>query len=192
MSLRPGLLTGRRVGLVGAGIGAGSELLAERLRALGAELMVMPEPASADEGAAAAWVAGCRPLEALVCDARAYFGTGGSERLRAALDRSWICAHAVATGALIPAPNGGRLLFITPAADAGPLAGAARAGLESLARTLSVEWARHTLTAVAVCPGAGSTEDEVAELLGFLLSAAGGYFSGCRLDLGLTGAPAGS
>jgi hypothetical protein len=87
-------------------------------------------------------------------------------------------------------PGGGRLVFVAPSADAGPLAEAARTGLESLARTLSVEWARHTVTAVVVCPGASTTEDDVADLVAFLLSAAGGYFSGCRFDLGLPG-PAG-
>lgn len=192
MSLRPGLLTGRRVALAGTDPGLPSTLLAERLSGLGGEPLVMPERAGGEEEAAAAWVAGAGPLQALVCDARPCFGLGGHQPLRAVLDRSWICAHAVATGALIPAHDGGRLLFVAPGAEAGPLAEAARAGLESLARTLSVEWARHGLTAVAVCPGPGTTEDEVAELIGFLLSSAGGYFSGCRFDLGLVGAPAGS
>jgi NAD(P)-dependent dehydrogenase (short-subunit alcohol dehydrogenase family) len=47
----------------------------------------------------------------------------------------------------------GRLLFLAPAPDAGPHAPAARAALENLARTLSVEWARFGITAVAITPG---------------------------------------
>ena len=61
---------------------------------------------------------------------------------------------------------------------------AARAALENLARTLSVEWARHEITAVALWPGQHTTDAEVAELACFLLSPAGGYFSGCRFELG--------
>jgi hypothetical protein len=46
------------------------------------------------------------------------------------------------------------------------------------------------VTAVSVCPGTDTTEDDLADLVAFLLSAAGGYFSGCRFDLGLIGASA--
>jgi NAD(P)-dependent dehydrogenase (short-subunit alcohol dehydrogenase family) len=185
VSLRPGLLTGHRLVLAGAG-----PALSERLQGLGAGVQVMDGATGDDEERAGAWVADRGTLDALVYDAREAFGSGGHERLRAALDRAWITARAVSTGALIPSQGGGRLVFVAPAADAGPLAEAARAGLESLARTVSVEWARHTVTAVAVCPGANTTEDEVADLVAFLLSAAGGYFSGCRFDLGLIGASA--
>ena len=83
----------------------------------------------------------------------------------------------------------GRVLLIAPEPDAGPHAEAARAALENLARTLSVEWARYGITAVAITPGAGTSDVEVAELVCFLLSEAGGYFSGCRFALG-TVAPA--
>ena len=61
---------------------------------------------------------------------------------------------------------------------------AVRAGLENLARTLSVEWARYGITAVAITPGTSTTDAELAELVCFLASPAGGYFSGCRFDLG--------
>jgi NAD(P)-dependent dehydrogenase (short-subunit alcohol dehydrogenase family) len=183
VSLRSGLLAGRRLALAGEG-----PALSERLQGLGAGVEAMDGPSSDDEEQAAAWVADRGTLDALVYDAREAFGTGGHEGLRVALDGAWITARAVSTGALIPAEGGGRLVFVAPSADAGPLAEAARAGLESLARTVSVEWARHTVTAVAVCPGADTTEDEVADLVAFLLSAAGGYFSGCRFDLGLIGA----
>jgi NAD(P)-dependent dehydrogenase (short-subunit alcohol dehydrogenase family) len=62
-----------------------------------------------------------------------------------------------------------------------------RAALENLARTLSVEWARYGITAVALWPGADTTDAELAELACFLISPAGGYFSGCRFEL--SGAP---
>ena len=52
-----------------------------------------------------------------------------------------MATRAVATGALIPA-GAGKCVLIAPRPDRGPFAGAARAALENLARTLSVEWAR--------------------------------------------------
>ncbi len=61
---------------------------------------------------------------------------------------------------------------------------AARSGLENLARTLSVEWARFGLTSVAICPGTETREEQIAELVCFLHCVAGEYFSGCRFDLG--------
>jgi NAD(P)-dependent dehydrogenase (short-subunit alcohol dehydrogenase family) len=78
----------------------------------------------------------------------------------------------------------GRLLLLAPAPDAGPHAPAARAALENLARTLSVEWARFGITAVAITPGTTTTPAELAELICFVISPAGAYFSGCRFDLG--------
>ncbi|HXO18740.1 MAG TPA: hypothetical protein VOA87_02320, partial [Thermoanaerobaculia bacterium] len=78
---------------------------------------------------------------------------------------------------------GGRIVYLAPAADTGEHAGAARAGLENLARTLSVEWARHAITAVTIAPGSATTAGEVARLVAYLASPAGAYFSGCLLDL---------
>jgi hypothetical protein len=185
VSLRAGLLTGQRIALAG---GDDSPLV-NRLRSLGAEVAIIPKSARGDEAAAAVWVAAQAPLQALVYDAREAFGTGGHARLRAALDEAWVCARATATGALIESDLGGRLLFLAPASGSGSLTDAARAGLESLARTLSVEWARHTVTAVAVCPGQATGDADVADLTAFLLGAAGAYYSGCRFDLGLVAAP---
>jgi NAD(P)-dependent dehydrogenase (short-subunit alcohol dehydrogenase family) len=52
-----------------------------------------------------------------------------------------------------------------------------------------VEWARHSITVVAIAPGAASTAEEVAALCAYLASPAGAYFSGCLLDLrGVAGA----
>jgi NAD(P)-dependent dehydrogenase (short-subunit alcohol dehydrogenase family) len=96
----------------------------------------------------------------------------------------------VANDAMIPDKHGGKVVMIAPRPDAGPFAGAARAALENLARTLSVEWARYGITAAAIAPGINTTDDQIAELVCFLVSPAGDYFSGCRFSLGVT-APAG-
>lgn len=151
---------------------------------LGAWADSIGDAAAAGEDAAAAWVAERLPLGALVFDAGASFGPGGAGGLRAALELAWVSARAVATGALIPADGAGKLLFVAPRPDAGAHADAARAALENLARTLSVEWARFEVTAVAICPGSRTTEEEIAGLVCFLFSEAGGYFTGCRFDLG--------
>jgi NAD(P)-dependent dehydrogenase (short-subunit alcohol dehydrogenase family) len=180
---RDDLLNGRRVAFAGGG---GVAILAE-LGRLGAwvETLDLAEP---DDDAVTAWVTQRAPLHALVFDATQTFASGGERALQASLERAWISARAVATGALIPAGEG-RLLFAAPRPDAGPHAEAARAGLENLARTLSVEWARFGVTAVTICPGSQTTEAEIAELVCFLLSEAGGYFSGCRFDLGAVETP---
>jgi NAD(P)-dependent dehydrogenase (short-subunit alcohol dehydrogenase family) len=81
------------------------------------------------------------------------------------------------------------VLYIAPPAGHGQSDGAAlhaaaaRAGLENLARTLSIEWARHGVTPVAIAPGPDSSAGEVAALVAYLASPAGSYFSGCLLDL---------
>ncbi len=60
---------------------------------------------------------------------------------------------------------------------------AARAGAENLARTLSVEWARHEITVVTIALGDVTAPGEAAALTAYLASPAGAYFSGCQLDL---------
>jgi NAD(P)-dependent dehydrogenase (short-subunit alcohol dehydrogenase family) len=72
------------------------------------------------------------------------------------------------------------LLIAPPPGDAH--AEAARAGLENLARTLSIEWARFNVRPVAIHP-AGGDEHAVAEICAYLASEAGGYFSGCVFSL---------
>ncbi len=183
-AFRDDLLNGRRVAFAGGG---GVAILAELAR-LGAWVETL-DLAQANEDAAAAWVAERTPLQALVFNATQTFASGGEPALHASLEMAWVGARAVATGALIPAGEG-RLLFTAPRPDAGPHAEAARAGLENLARTLSVEWARFGVTAVTICPGWQTTEAQIAELVCFLLSEAGGYFTGCRFDLGAVEAPA--
>jgi NAD(P)-dependent dehydrogenase (short-subunit alcohol dehydrogenase family) len=184
MSFRSDLLAGRRILLAGTHGVADTELDQSLLR-LGAWTRTFDAKLLADEEQAQEWVAASLPVHAVLIDSRPIFAPGGEEGLRQALELAWVAARTVAQGALIPDAAGGRILFLAPAPEGGPLAKAARAGLENLARTLSVEWARFGITAVTVCPGPDTTEGELSEVTAFLLSAAGGYFSGCRLDLGL-------
>lgn len=121
-------------------------------------------------------------------DATGEAGERGRRGLRGCLQASWSVTRALATRALLPAAEGerggGRIVYIAPPADAGEHADAARAGLENLARTLSIEWARHAVTTVAIAPrGDARAAGEVAALAAYLASAAGAYFSGCLLDL---------
>jgi hypothetical protein len=44
--------------------------------------------------------------------------------------------------------------------------------------------ARRGIRPVAIHPGATTSPAEVAELVAFLASPAGAYYSGCRFDLG--------
>jgi NAD(P)-dependent dehydrogenase (short-subunit alcohol dehydrogenase family) len=134
-------------------------------------------------------------------------GSGGQRydvqraALRACLDASWNATRALAVRAFLVGGRGGRVVLLAPAPDAGGCADAARAGLENLARTLSIEWARHAVTVVAIAPASAASAAagvcgapaEVAALVAYLASPAGAYFSGCLLDLtgpraGLSGA----
>jgi hypothetical protein len=80
--------------------------------------------------------------------------------------------------------NPRRVVYLAPAPNAGEHAPAARAGLENLARTLSVEWARHAINVVTIAPGVHTAAEEVAAITAYLASPAGNYFTGCLLDLG--------
>ena len=175
--LRAGLLDGRAVALAGGVRTAVSRSLA----GLGASVHEL-DPAL-DEDGARDWADGVAPLHALVFDAAPTFADGGQAHLGAALEAAWVATRGVATGALIPAAAG-KVLLLAPRPAGGSFAGAARAALENLARTLSVEWARYGVSAVAIAPGARTTEDELAELVCFLVSVAGDYFSGCLFELG--------
>jgi NAD(P)-dependent dehydrogenase (short-subunit alcohol dehydrogenase family) len=99
------------------------------------------------------------------------------------LDATWNVTRALANRSFLPAQRGGRIVYIAPPPNAGAHADAARAGLENLARTLSIEWARHRITAVAIAPGEHTAADQLAALTTYLASPAGAYFSGCLLDL---------
>ena len=180
--LREGLLDGRRVILVGP---ARPELT-EILGALGAETAALaPDPADDDANAAAAKALG--PVDALVVDGAALFaGAEGSPDelapLRAAADGAWAAARAVANAAWIDPGNPGKVVLIAPAPGAGPHAEAAIAAYENLARTTSIEWSRYGIKPTALTPDS-TTISDVATLVGYLVSPAGDYFSGARLDL---------
>ncbi|MCW2966460.1 MAG: hypothetical protein JWM71_232 [Solirubrobacteraceae bacterium] len=118
-----------------------------------------------DEDAVAAAVAALGPPDTLVC-------ASGE------LDGSFIATRAVAN-AWIAAQRGGKVIFQAPAGDE-PL----QAALENLARTLSIEWARHQIRSTAILPGPATTAGEVAQLIAFLASPAGDYYSGCAFSLG--------
>jgi hypothetical protein len=121
-------------------------------------------------------------VNALVHDAGRDFGAGGSPALLSALEQTW---ESVATvgNALIESGAVGKIVLIAPAEDAGECAPAARAALENLARTLSVEWARYGLTTTSLAPSGDTSDRDLAMLIGFVLSPAGDYFSGNRFDL---------
>jgi NAD(P)-dependent dehydrogenase (short-subunit alcohol dehydrogenase family) len=167
--LREDLLAGRTVA-VGPGV---SSVVTGLLSELGASVCGL-------DGAAGGGAVG-----AIVHDAGPAFAEGGgAEALAAALEQTWDAVAAVAAGSLIPEGAGGKVVLIAPRAGAGRHAEAARAGLENLARTLSIEWARYGITATAIAPGATTREEDVASLVAYLLSGAGDYFSGCRFELG--------
>ncbi len=155
--------------------------IGQALTALGARVHEL-DPAL-DEDGARDWAAELAPLHALVFDAAPTFGEGGQRNLGAALEAAWVATRGVATGAMIP-PGGGKVLLLAPRPAGGSFASAARAALENLARTLSVEWARYGVTAVAIAPGARTSDEELAELVCYLVSPAGEYFSGCAFELG--------
>jgi hypothetical protein len=169
--LRPGLLAGTSVLLAAADPPSRlGEAVALRCSELGAHMgrvVVDPTGDEADRR---------ERIDVVVWDGASLAGP------RDVLDGAWLALRPEAR-AMIDAEAGGKLLLIAPPpSDAG--AEAARAGLENLARTLSIEWARHGIRTAAVLPGSATEPEEVAELVAFLASRAGDYYSGCRFDLG--------
>ncbi len=164
-TLRSGLLDGVSVRVERPG-GAPGGALVRTLTRLGAEVRQA-------EGA----------VDALVLDCSAWTpahdepGLGGAEPLLELLDAVWSAVLAVAVDGFIPGGHGGRIVFIAPAD------GAPAAALENLSRTLSVEWARHSITAVTLAPSPATDPDQLATVAAYLLSPAGAYFSGTRLEL---------
>ena len=177
--LRHGLLTGRAVALSGGVPPA----IRDGLVGLGARVEELDSALESEERATE-WAAEAAPLHAIVHDAAPAFAGGGQDPLRDCLEQAWVAVRGVATGALIPA-GAGKVVLIAPRPDAGSFASGARAALENLARTLSVEWARYGIGTVAIAPGARTGDDELAELVGFLASPAGEYLTGCVLSLGV-------
>jgi NAD(P)-dependent dehydrogenase (short-subunit alcohol dehydrogenase family) len=164
--LRPGLLEGSKVVLAGGGPAGVGDLLSS----LGAAVNAFDEQ---DEDRALEWVKAAVPVHSV-----AWSSGGGLQEV----EHGWTAIRAVAVGALIPA-GAGRIVLLAPRPGEVAHAGAVRASLENLARTLSVEWARYGITTTAIWPGARTTEQEVATLVAYLCSPAGAYFSGCRFEL---------
>ena len=125
---------------------------------------------------------------------------------------TWQMTHAAATKAFIPKGEG-KVISITVSPHMGfpgmVHTGAARAAVENMTRTLSVEWARFGTRLVAVAIGQFDTEtlrtkypkaivdnvtgtvplgrmgteEEMAWLMAYLASPAGDFFSGCVITL---------
>ncbi len=136
-------------------------------------------------------------VDRLVVDGAALFATAGvvGERgdgarnaLRNCLHGAWEATRAVANAAFIDSGRPGRVVYLAPTSASDPSreathTDAARAGLENLARTLSIEWARYAVTLVTIAAGERTSAGEVAAVTAFLASPAGAYYSGCLLDL---------
>jgi citronellol/citronellal dehydrogenase len=154
--LRAGVLDGVRVAVEAVAPSQLTSAVCDRVAALGAT------------------VTGDRPATVVV-------DAGGAGEPRAALDGAWDVIRPAAEAMI--ADDGGQILLLAPPpGDAH--AEAARAGLENLARTLSVEWARYDIRPTAILPAPSTTDDERAQLVAFLASPAGDYYSGCAFTLG--------
>jgi citronellol/citronellal dehydrogenase len=125
---------------------------------------------------------------------------------------TWLMTHAAATKAFIP-QGGGKVLSVTLSPHNGMPgmvhSGAARAAVENMMRTLAVEWARFGIRTVALAAGQFATEtlltkypqvvvdnlersipigragrpEELAWLVAYLASPAGGFYSGTTITL---------
>jgi NAD(P)-dependent dehydrogenase (short-subunit alcohol dehydrogenase family) len=178
--LRPGVLAGRTVVVAGGADGA-----AARCAALGAAVHPIAVDLR-DEDAVEVAVRAVGPIDVLVADAAAGFAAegGGIAGLRRGVDGAWNATRAVARAAWIePERRPGTVLLLAPAPDAGEHAGAAAAALENTARTLSTEWARYGIVTTAVRPGPHTAAAERDEIVAFLASPAGAYYSGCAFTL---------
>jgi hypothetical protein len=199
--LRLGLLEHVSIVLAAAPSPGGEGLAAaivEACEALGAR--VLRWPLNEGEQALAGRLRDGAPKDLLAVDAESAFtsalqgrvGEDASPRaaLASALGLSWAATRTFALE-LIERSRAGRVVLIAPAAGDGggeseSCARAARAGLENLARTLSIEWSRYPITTVAIVPAPATAAHEVAALCAYLASPAGAYFSGCVLPLGST------
>jgi NAD(P)-dependent dehydrogenase (short-subunit alcohol dehydrogenase family) len=179
--LRPGVLEDLTLCVVGDGAGE-----RERAAALGARVVTV-DGDLADEDAVAVAVGALGHIDVLVVDAASAFidAGGGMVGLRRAVDDGWNVVRAVVNASWVSegesegGTGGGKVVFLAPATDAGEHANAVGAALENAARTLSVEWARFGVRITAVRPREGASDDERAELVAFLASPAGDYFTGC-------------
>lgn len=160
--LRPGILDGLTV--VVAGSTEPAHPVAARCAALGAStkrLTVDPF----DDG---------QP-DHLTADVLVWDATSGFEPsirgVRGALDGAWLAIRATM--------GAGKIVLLAPP-EGSAHADAARSGLENLARTTSIEWARNGTRIVTLL---GGGPDQVAEMTAYIASPAGDYFSGTALRL---------
>jgi NAD(P)-dependent dehydrogenase (short-subunit alcohol dehydrogenase family) len=206
--LRPGLLDGvsialARAGEAGIAPGSAASVAGAACSELGAIVHELPltctgQPEADDaalDAALAAAPAGGTGTRMLLVDAGGLFVRSAQDALIATLEASWRVTRAVANAAFIPDEAGGRIVYLAPpaptptqapstqASGGETHADAARAGLENLARTLSIEWARYGIRPVAIAPGPRTTPEQIAGVVAYLASPAGDYFSGCQLDL---------
>jgi len=133
--------------------------------------------------------------------------------IRLNVEGTWLLTHAVATKAMIPSGRGGKVFSVTLSPHNGmpgmAHSGAARAAVENLMRTLSVEWARFGIRLLALAAGQFETqtlltkypqaiveriahtiplgrmgaEREFAWLVAYLASPAGDFFSGAVITM---------
>ena len=87
--------------------------------------------------------------------------------IRLNVEGTWLMTHAVATKAMIPSGRGGKVVSITLTPHNGMPgmvhSGAARAAVENMTRTLSIEWARHGILLNAIAPGPFATDTFLTE-----------------------------
>jgi NAD(P)-dependent dehydrogenase (short-subunit alcohol dehydrogenase family) len=180
-TLREGLLDGSEVVLAGEAQARG------RLEELGATVHELSADLLGEEAVEAAAVA-FGGASAVVCQTGDRLRAAG---LDAAVAGAWTAARAIVR-AHFTQSGGGLVLLVAPRPRDGEHARAAGAALENLARTTSVEWARLGVRVVTVRPADVTAPGALAELVAFLLSPAGAYYSGCTLELGAAGLPSSS
>jgi NAD(P)-dependent dehydrogenase (short-subunit alcohol dehydrogenase family) len=194
--LRGGLLDEAMIVLAGAP-GSPDDGIREALSALGGTvadvaLRVGDGPEAEEQIATVAMGEALKRLgsvHTLVIDGASLFGAGeGREALMGCLASAWNAARAAVQLAFLPGEAGGQIVLVTPA-DGAEHAAAAAAGLENLARTLSIEWARYGITTVAIAPGRDTRPEDLGAVVAYLASPAGAYFSGCLMDLRGPGSP---
>jgi NAD(P)-dependent dehydrogenase (short-subunit alcohol dehydrogenase family) len=180
--LRAGLLEGTVVATAG-----GADHVAGACAALGATVAAL-DADPRDEAAVAVAAAALGPVGTLVFDAAPPFAAagGGIDGLREGLDQAWNATRAVANAIWRPGA-GGKLVLLGARPRDGAHAAALGAALENTARTLSIEWARYAIRSTAIVPGDATGDDDVAQLVAYLASPAGDYFSGCAFWMGVAG-----
>lgn len=178
--LRAELLDGTTIAFAG-----GADHVADACGRLGARLRVVDAPLL-DEVAVAESVEVLGAVSALVCDTATPFAEagGGIAGLRAGIDGAWNATRAVVNaGWREDDTPGGKVVLLGPRPRDGAHATALGAALENTARTLSIEWARHGIRTTAIRPGDVTPDAEIAELVAYVVSPAGDYFSGCAFRL---------